>query len=139
MSQDTLSFGRALDEVRTSFSSQELDLFSDLLGEVRSLYGERLRSLKLVGSRARGTAMERSDYDFLVLLDTCDYSVEIPKLQSLSYKMNLKYGLGCISLSPLSEEQFVGLDAKFQGITDDFRRDAVTLWSQPVDKEPLSS
>ena len=128
MSQDYLSFGRSLDEVRTSFSSQELDLFSDLLGEVQSLYGERLKSLKLVGSRARGTAMERSDYDFLVLLDTCDYSVEVPKLQSLSYKMILKHGLGCISLSPLSQEQFAGLDVKYQGITDNFRRDAVTLW-----------
>ena len=84
--------------------------------------------MKIVGSRARGTAMERSDYDFLVLLDTCDYSVELPKMQSLSYKMNLKHGLGCISLSPLSQEQLIGLDAKFQGITDNFRRDAVTLW-----------
>jgi predicted nucleotidyltransferase len=128
MNQNALSFGRPLDEVRNSFSSQELDLFSDLLGEVRSVYGERLRSVKLVGSRARGTAMERSDFDFLIFLDTCDYSVEVPKLRSLCYQMNLKHGLGCISLSPLSEEQFVGLDAKFQGITDCFRRDAVTLW-----------
>ena len=128
MSQDTLNFGRPLDEVRASFSSPELDLFSDLLGEVRSLYGERLRSLKLVGSRARGTAMERSDFDFLIFLDTCDYSVELPKLRSLYYQMNLKHGLGCISLSPLSQEQFIGLDAKYQGITENFRRDAVTLW-----------
>jgi hypothetical protein len=128
MNHDNLSFGQPLDEVRASFSSQELDLFSDLLGEVQSLYGERLRSVKLVGSRARGTAMERSDYDFLVFLDTCDYSMEIPKLRSLCYQMNLKHSLGCISLSPLSEEQFGGLDAKFQGITECFRRDAVTLW-----------
>ena len=128
MNQDNLNFGRPLDEVRTSFSSQELDLFLDLLGEVQSLYGERLRSMKLVGSRARGNAMERSDYDFLVLLDTCDYSMEVPKLRSLCYQMNLKHGLGCISLSPLSGEQFIGLDAKYRGITDNFRRDAVTLW-----------
>ncbi len=128
MSHDPLSFGRPLDEVRASFSSPELDLFSNLLGEIQSLYGERLRSVKLVGSRARGTAMERSDYDFLVFLDTCDYNVEVPKLRILCYQMNLKHGLGCISLSPLSEEQFLGLDAKFQGITECFRRDAVTLW-----------
>lgn len=128
MNQYSLSFGRPLDEVRASFSSQELDLFSDLLGEVQSLYGERLKSLKLVGSRARGTAMERSDFDFLIFLDTCDFGVELPKLQSLCYQMNLKHGLGCISLSPLSQEQFVGLDTKYQGITDNFRHDAVTLW-----------
>jgi hypothetical protein len=128
VNQDWMSFGRSLDEARTLFSSRELNLFSDLLGEVQAVYGERLRSLKLVGSRARGTAMERSDYDFLVLLDTCDYGVEVPKLESLGYDMTLKHGLGGISLSPLSREQFIGLDAKYEGITDNFRRDAVTLW-----------
>ena len=104
--RDTLSFGRQLDEVRGSFSPRELDLFSDLLESLRSLYGERLLSLKLVGSRARGTAMERSDYDFLVLLDACDQSVEVPKLESLSYDLTLKHGLGCLSLSPLTQEQW---------------------------------
>jgi predicted nucleotidyltransferase len=128
MNQDDLDFGRPLNEVRDSFSSQEMDLFSDLLEEVRSLYGERLKTVKLVGSRARGTAMERSDYDILVLLDTCDYDVEVPKMRDLSYKLNLKHGLGSLHMSPLNREQFLGLDAKYQGITDKFRRDAVTLW-----------
>jgi predicted nucleotidyltransferase len=128
MNRDTLGFGRPLDEVRGSFSPEEHDLFADLLEEVRSLYGTRLRSLKLVGSRARGTAMERSDYDFLILLDACDYGVEVPRLQSLGYDLSLKHGLGSLSLSPLSEEQFLGLDGKYQGITDCFRRDAVTIW-----------
>jgi predicted nucleotidyltransferase len=128
MNRDDLNFGRPLDEVRTSFSSRELDLFSDLIEEVRFIYGERLKSVKLVGSRARGTAMERSDYDILVLLDTCDYDVEVPKMRDLSYKLNLKHGLGGIHLSPLNREQFLGLDAKYQGIIDKFHRDAVTLW-----------
>jgi predicted nucleotidyltransferase len=128
MSQDDLDFGRPLEDVKNLFNSKELELFSDLMEEVLSLYGERLKTLKLVGSRARGTAMERSDYDFLVLLDTCDYGVEVPKMQSLSYQMVLKHGLGCISLSPLSLEQFMGLDDKYRGITDNFRHDAVTLW-----------
>ena len=128
MRQDTFNFGRTLDETRTSFNSSELELFLDVLGEVKSLYGDTLLSLKLIGSRARGTAMDRSDYDFLVLLDSCDYAVDVPKLQKVSYDLNLKHGLGCVSLSPLSREQFVGLDAKFQGITANFRRDAITLW-----------
>jgi len=128
MRQDTFDFGRTLDETRTSFNSSELELFLDVLREVKSLYGDTLLSLKLVGSRARGTAMDRSDYDFLVFLDSCDYAVDVPKLQKVSYDLNLKHGLGCVSLSPLSREQFVGLDAKFQGITANFRRDAITLW-----------
>lgn len=128
MDSDILAFGRPLNQVRDSFSPQELTLFADLLQEVCTLYGERLMSLKLVGSRARGTAMEQSDYDFLVFLDVCDYSVEVPKLQDLGYDLNLKHGLGSISLSPLSAEQFAGLDAKYQGITDNFRRDAISLF-----------
>jgi predicted nucleotidyltransferase len=128
MSQDDLYFGRPLEEVKNLFSSKELELFSDLIEEVRSLYGDRLKSVKLVGSRARGNAMERSDYDILVLLDTCDYDVEVPKMRDLSYKLNLKHGLGGIHMSPLNREQFLGLDAKYQGITDKFRRDAVNLW-----------
>jgi predicted nucleotidyltransferase len=127
MKQDTLNFGRPMNEVRTLFSPQEHILFFDLLTELHALYGDRLKSLKLVGSRARGTAMERSDYDFLVFLDECDYAIEVPKLQSLSLDLNLKHGLGCLSLSPLSAEQFTGLDAKYNGITDNFRRDAITL------------
>jgi predicted nucleotidyltransferase len=128
MRQDTFDFGRTLDETLTSFNSSELELFLDVLREVKSLYGDTLLSLKLVGSRARGTAMDRSDYDFLVFLDSCDYAVDVPKLQKVSYDLNLKHGLGCVSLSPLSREQFVGLDAKFQEITANFRRDAITLW-----------
>jgi hypothetical protein len=128
MDQDIFGFGRPLEEVRKSFSSQEWALLADLVAEVRSLYGDRLQSLKLVGSRARDTAMERSDYDFLVLLDTCDYAVELPRLETLGYDMTLKHGLGGISLSPLSAEQFAGLDGKYEGITGSFRRDAISLW-----------
>ena len=128
MNHDVLSFGRALDQASAAFTSAELRLFSDLLSQVQSLYGGRLQAVKLVGSRARGTAMDRSDYDFLIFLDRCDYDIEVPLLEQVAYELTLKHGLGALSLSPLSREQHGGLDAKHPGITDNFRRDAVNLW-----------
>ncbi len=132
MEKDVLDFGRSLRDTRRAFSAPELQLFSDLLGQVESLYGKRLQSVKLVGSRARGVAMDTSDFDFLVFLDSCDYEVEVPKLKDIGYQLGLKHGLGSISLSPLSREQFVGLDSKYEGITNNFRRDAVNLWPEPI-------
>ena len=61
MEQDVLDFGRSLLDTGGVFSAPELRLFSDLLSTVKSLYGKRLLSVKLVGSRARGTAMDTSD------------------------------------------------------------------------------
>ncbi len=72
--------------------------------------------------------MERSDYDFLIFLDTCSYDIEVPRLQRVSYELGLKHGLGCLSLSPMTREQFLSLDAKHGGITENFRRDAINLW-----------
>lgn len=128
VNSDILDFGRAPHQAGLSFSPAEIRLFSDLLQELQSVYGPRLQSVKLVGSRARDTAMERSDYDFLIFLDTCSYDIEVPRLQRVSYELGLKHGLGCLSLSPMTREQFLSLDAKYGGITENFRRDAINLW-----------
>jgi len=128
MEQDILDFGRSLKDTSGAFSAPELRFFSDLLTQVESLYGKRLQSVKLVGSRARGSAMDTSDFDFLVFLDSCNYAIEVPRLKETGYQLSLNHGLGPISLSPLTREQFIGLDAKYEGITENFRRDAVHLW-----------
>lgn len=128
MEPRTPDFGRPLSEVRTAFTDAEIALFTDLLEEMASAYGARLLSVKLVGSRARGTASSTSDYDFLVFLDTCDYDVEVPRLEIVSDRVGARHRLGPLSLSPMTCDQFRGLDAKFEGITRNFRRDAITLW-----------
>ena len=92
------------------------------------MYGKRLLSVKLVGSRARGTATEESDYDFLIFLESCDYDVEVPRLEAAGDQLSSEHGLGPLSLSPMTPEQFQGLDAKFEGITGNFLRDAISLW-----------
>ena len=98
MTQNVFNFGQLLEESRAYCSEEELSLIADVVKEMQNLYGPRLQALKLVGSRAPGTAMERSDYDFLVLLDSYNYDVELSSLEELVYQLVLKHGLGCISL-----------------------------------------
>ena len=128
MEQRAPDFGRPFREVRPTFADAEVGLFSDLLDEMKSAYGARLLSVKLVGSRARGTATSTSDYDLLVFLDTCDHDVEVPRLRIVSDRLAAKHRLGPLSLSPMTSDQFHGLDAKYEGITRNFMRDAITLW-----------
>lgn len=69
-----------------------------LLTEVRSglerLYGERLHSVYLYGSYARGEAAGESDVDVLIVLDQLDsYGAEIDRTSELVSRVSLKYGL----------------------------------------------
>jgi len=121
-------FGRPFEDARGAFTPAEKGLFDDLRGRVKAIYGRRLLSVKLVGSRARGTAKDTSDYDFLIFLESCDYAIEVPRLEAVSEALSAKHGLVPLSLSPMSPEQFHGLDDKYQGITGSFMRDAVNLW-----------
>lgn len=125
--QDEMVFGTPLRRVEGRFSPSDLHLLLDLVEEVRCLYGPRLQSVKLVGSRARGTGKPDSDFDFLLFLDECDFEVEIPRLQELGARLGRRHGLGPLSISPLSREQFLGLDSRYEGILDNFRRDAIDL------------
>ncbi len=120
--------GRALGEVDVAFSASEHEFFSLLVDALNSLFESRFQALKLIGSRARGTAREDSDYDFLVFLASCDFDIDVPKLASLAAELEVQVSLGPLSLSPLSAEQFSSLDTKYPGITDNFRRDAIALW-----------
>jgi predicted nucleotidyltransferase len=128
MKQYAPDFGRSFEETRGAFTTAEINLFSDLCDHVNSMYGKQLLSVKLVGSRSRGTATDTSDYDFLIFLESCDYDIEVPRLKVVCDQLSAKHGLGPLSLSPMSPKQFHGLDAKFEGITTNFLRDAITLW-----------
>jgi len=123
-----LNFGRSVAESSVSISENEQAAIDDLVKSIRNIYGERLISVMLMGSRSRGDHRKDSDWDFLVFLDECDYDIEVPKMKALAEKLPKKYDTTEYSISPLSEEQFLGLDKKYPGITDNFRRDAVVLW-----------
>lgn len=75
----------------------------------------------------RGTAASKSDYDLLVFLDRSEAEVEVPRLMELGWALSSEHRLGPLSLSPLTREQFLALDAKYDGIIQRFREDAVDL------------
>ena len=124
---DPLDFGLPLAADDQRFDEGGRRLLADLVAEAAAIYGVRLQAVKLVGSRARGEARPDSDWDFLVFLDACDYEVEVPKMAELAATLEARHACTPLSISPMSREQFLGLDAKYSGITDNFRRDAVHL------------
>ncbi len=123
-----VNFGQDLAQIVERFNEQDLQLFRHLIWDLQTLYQGRMMAVKLVGSRARGTANPTSDYDFLVFLDKCDYEIEVPALAKIGDQLTANLGMGPLSISPMTWQQFLGLDAKFEGITANFRRDAVNLW-----------
>jgi predicted nucleotidyltransferase len=125
---DVAHFGLDLAHASGRFTPADFQLFDFLIEAAQQLYGERLQAIKLVGSRARGTARPDSDYDFLIFLDQCDYEIEVPALHKMGDELTAKTKLGPLSISPMSREQFVGLDKKFDDICASFIQDAVVLW-----------
>ncbi len=125
---DVAHFGLPVEQAAARFSDADRDLFDRLIAAADEHYGARMQTIKLVGSRARGEARPDSDYDFLIFLDQCDYDIEVPALHTMGDQLTEATGLGPLSISPMTREQFVGLDAKYEGICGNFRRDAVVLY-----------
>lgn len=67
-------------------------------------YGDRIRSITLFGSVARGDASEDSDIDLLVVIDEEDFRLR-RKLVGLSFDILLETG-GDLSVKVLSDRDF---------------------------------
>lgn len=130
MSED-LNFGISLKDAiqtrRLKYSKPELDMVQEIITNLKSMYQDQLRGIKLVGSRARGDARADSDWDFLVFINYCDYDIELPRLEPLNTAIETKHHLGEISISPLSEDKIAGIEKKYSGIFENFHKDAVDL------------
>ena len=85
-----------------------MNLIQDELGEfltdVRSLFGEKLKSVIVYGSYARGDYNEHSDLDVMILVSLADG--EIKKIENsvfdMAFELELKYGK---VLSPIIKNQ----------------------------------
>jgi len=53
---------------------EERQWVGELQDRLRSLFGSRLRDMRLFGSKARGDFHDESGIDILVLIDACDSS-----------------------------------------------------------------
>ena len=79
---------------------------SDVLADLRALYGDRLARTVLFGSHARGDARPDSDVDVLVVLrGPLDTYAEIKRLVPVAMGLWEHYGLD-VQLTPLSAERY---------------------------------
>jgi type III restriction enzyme len=74
--------------------------------EVKAVYGPRLVSVVLFGSRARGDAVEGSDIDTLVVLDSCDdFWAERDRIGEIATRVSLEYDT-VVSAFPVDRGEF---------------------------------
>ncbi len=76
------------------------------VGELKALYGARLASIFLYGSRARGDAEEESDIDTLIVLDPReDFWVEFKRISPIANRLSLDHDV-VISTIPVDLQEF---------------------------------
>jgi len=81
-------------------------ILNEFREEIEKLYSNRLKSIILYGSWARGDATEESDIDVLIVLEgKVIPGKEIDRMIDVITEINLKYGV-LISVYPVSEEDY---------------------------------
>lgn len=123
-----LSFDSAVRERRLAFTTKQKELLDHVVTEVRKKFSGRLLSVKLVGSRARGDHREISDWDILVFLSDGDIAIDGPIVKKMDKEIEAKFGLGAVSISPLSKPLYLNVEKKYPGIHENFRKDAINLY-----------
>ena len=93
---------------------QSLDeLLVELKLGLNTIYGERLKSIFLYGSYARGEQEDESDLDLLVILDQFNsYAREVDRTGELASDLSIKYGI-TVSLVFVREAEWLGGDTPF--------------------------
>ena len=75
-------------------SSHLKHLLAELKQGLMGLYGDRLKTVYLFGSYARGDYDESSDLDVMIVLsDYQSYGAEIDRTGELTSQLSLKYGM----------------------------------------------
>ncbi len=78
---------------------------------VANLYGQKLKSIILYGSWARGNATKDSDIDLAIVLEgNVVAGKEIDRIIDAVTEINLKYGV-LLSIYPVSEEDYASLNS----------------------------
>jgi predicted nucleotidyltransferase len=82
-------------------------LLDELRDRLSRAYGERLSTIVLFGSEARGEAGPESDIDLLVVLERLvgDYGDELERALSAVYPVSLRLGRR-ISVKPLTRHEY---------------------------------
>lgn len=89
------------------------DILGELKAGLRLVYREKLKSIYLFGSYARGEADRESDFDVLVVLQEFErYALEVDRTAELTADLSLKYGV-TISLVFFREREWLHGDTPF--------------------------
>jgi len=98
------------------------DILQQISEALSKAYGDRLKSVILYGSEARGEATEDSDIDVLVILeDPINYGEDLETNLEALYPLSLKLERR-ISAKPVSEQEYKTADcplyrhAKVEGV-----------------------
>ena len=92
---------------------------------MRILFGDRLRSIRLFGSYARGEADEDSDVDVLVVVDDLTI-LEIGVVAGEAAPVIIESGLALAPL-PMSTERLAALVRTGRGLALEIEREGITL------------
>jgi predicted nucleotidyltransferase len=69
-------------------------LLAEFKGQLKRIYGDRLKGVFLYGSHARGDAGSESDVDILVVLDDWEnYGAEVDRTGAIASELSLASGL----------------------------------------------
>lgn len=108
-------------------STQVEQAVRDFVGQLRALYGDRLRRILLYGSWARNEATEDSDIDLAVVLGgEVQPSREIDRMIDLITDVNLEYGV-LLSVYPVSEDNYLHTNSP---LLINLRREGVALFGE---------
>ena len=110
-----------------SILQNEADIYRVLSEQMQSQLGKELKQLILFGSRARGTALEDSDYDCLIVVDHLSDSLK-DKVDEITGNLLYDYGI-LISAIPVTQERFN--NTPFNPLFMNIRREGQTLWPTP--------
>lgn len=87
-----------------NLSDREKAALQEVQAALRTLYGKRLRSIVLYGSKARGDASEESDIDLLAVIEGMGSRFqERRRIHVLTVPIDLKYGV-LVSVLPVEAE-----------------------------------
>ncbi|WP_434686498.1 nucleotidyltransferase domain-containing protein [Pseudanabaena minima] len=95
------------DMMKTIENKQLSDLLIELKARLVELYGDRLFSLILFGSQARGEATSDSDIDVMTVLDDpVNVAEEIYRMSDIGWHFMDKYG-ELVSIIPTAKSAFL--------------------------------
>lgn len=81
-----------VEERRTDLSAKWREALDHFVRDLRDLYGDRMETVVLYGSRARGDAEESSDIDTLVVLDPCEgFWTEFERVSPIASRVSLEH------------------------------------------------